>query len=69
MKYGIFGNSSEKIRDIIYKIAKNMNEDIKTIAKVAFIIIVLSTALSIEGNEIEMAERNYSICRELSNYI
>ena len=64
-----FGEGSEQIRDIICKVAKNMNEDIRTIAKVAFIIIVLSTAWSIEGNEFEMAERNYSICKELSRYI
>ena len=64
-----FGESSEQIRDIIYKVAKNMDEDIRTIAIAAFIIIVLSTAWSIEGNEMKMAERNYSICKELSRYI
>ena len=51
------------------EVAKNMSEDINTIAQVVFMTIVLSTAWSIEDNETSMIDRNCNICKELIKHI
>ena len=64
-----FGDNPEHIKAVINNVAKQMEVYTKMIAKVAFIIIVLSTAWSIEDNETQMVDRNYDICKELIEYM
>ena len=64
-----FGENPEYIKNIMMEVAKNMSEDINTIAQVVFMTIVLSTAWSIEDNETSMIDRNCNICKELIKHI
>lgn len=61
----LFDKSVENIKDVIKKVATNMNASEKDIAQATFIRMVLSAAWSAEEKEWRLVDINEGICREV----